>query len=112
MDQETIDTAVLFPTSAFHMTRLAEKDYAAAYCRAYNNWIAQTLSGESTAQRRCSRAVPERSGSGGGSPSCDDEAQLGRSRCGFLRHEGTSRQTGILADLRRAAKTERALIGA
>jgi hypothetical protein len=33
MDQETIDTAVLFPTSAFHMTRLAEKDYAAAYCR-------------------------------------------------------------------------------
>ena len=41
MDQETIDTAVLFPTSAFHMTRLAEKDYAAAYCRAYNNWIAE-----------------------------------------------------------------------
>ncbi len=30
-----------FPTSAFHMSRLAEKDYAAAYCRAYNNWIAE-----------------------------------------------------------------------
>ena len=41
MDRETINTAVLFPTSAFHMTRLAEKDYAAAYCRAYNNWIAE-----------------------------------------------------------------------
>jgi predicted TIM-barrel fold metal-dependent hydrolase len=41
MDTETIDTSVLFPTSAFHMSRLTEKDYAAAYCRAYNNWIAE-----------------------------------------------------------------------
>lgn len=41
MDKETIDTSVLFPTSAFHMSRLSEKDYAAAYCRAYNNWIAE-----------------------------------------------------------------------
>jgi len=40
MDQEGIDLSVLFPTSAFHVTRLPEKDYAGAYCRGYNNWIA------------------------------------------------------------------------
>ena len=40
MDKEGIETSVLFPTTAFHLSRLPEKDYAAAYCRAYNNWIA------------------------------------------------------------------------
>jgi predicted TIM-barrel fold metal-dependent hydrolase len=40
MDQEGIDVSVLFPTAAFHVTRLPEKDYAAAFSRAYNNWIA------------------------------------------------------------------------
>jgi predicted TIM-barrel fold metal-dependent hydrolase len=40
MDQEGIDVSVLFPTSAFHASRLPEKDYAAALCRGYNEWIA------------------------------------------------------------------------
>lgn len=40
MDQEGIDVSVLFPTSAFGITQSPEKDYAAAFCRGYNNWIA------------------------------------------------------------------------
>ena len=40
MDKEGIDLSVLFPTSGFNVTRIAEKDYAAAYCRGYNNWVA------------------------------------------------------------------------
>ena len=40
MDTEQIDISVLFPTSGFGVTLLPEKDYAAAYCRGYNNWVA------------------------------------------------------------------------
>jgi uncharacterized protein len=40
MDKEGIDVSVLFPTTAFNVTRLVEKDYAAAFCRGYNDWIA------------------------------------------------------------------------
>lgn len=40
MDTEGIDISVLFPTGGFGVTRLPEKDYAAAFCRGYNNWIA------------------------------------------------------------------------
>jgi len=40
MDTEGIDLSVLFPTSGFGITMSPEKDYAAAYCRAYNNWVA------------------------------------------------------------------------
>ncbi len=40
MDKEHIDISVLFPTRAFAVTQLPEKDYAAAFCRGYNNWIA------------------------------------------------------------------------
>jgi len=40
MDKEQIDIAVLFPTSGFGVTQLPEKDYAAAYCRGYNDWVA------------------------------------------------------------------------
>lgn len=46
MDQEGIDLSVLFPTGGFHATRLPEKDYARAFCRGYNNWIA-SVCGES-----------------------------------------------------------------
>ena len=31
---------MLFPTSAFGITQSPEKDYAAAFCRGYNDWIA------------------------------------------------------------------------
>lgn len=40
MDKEGIEVSVLFPTGAFSVSRLPEKDYAAALCRGYNNWIA------------------------------------------------------------------------
>ncbi|MGH7772264.1 MAG: amidohydrolase family protein [Candidatus Binatia bacterium] len=40
MDTEGIDISVLFPTGGFSVTRIPEKDYAAAFCRGYNNWIA------------------------------------------------------------------------
>ena len=40
MDLEGIQTSVLFPTSAFGITQSPEKDYAAAFCRGYNDWIA------------------------------------------------------------------------
>ncbi|TAJ75294.1 amidohydrolase [bacterium] len=40
MDKEGIDMSVLFPTGGFGVTRLPEKDYAAAFSRGYNNWIA------------------------------------------------------------------------
>lgn len=41
MDQEGIDVSVLFPTSAFGITQSPEKDYAAAFCRGYTDWIAE-----------------------------------------------------------------------
>ncbi len=40
MDKEGIEVSVLFPTSGFGVSRLPEKDYAVAFARAYNNWIA------------------------------------------------------------------------
>ncbi|MEE9549317.1 MAG: amidohydrolase family protein [Candidatus Binatia bacterium] len=40
MDKEGIEVSVLFPTGGFSVSRLPEKDYAAAFCRGYNNWIA------------------------------------------------------------------------
>jgi len=40
MDTEHIDVSVLFPTGGFGVTQLPEKDYAAAFCRGYNDWIA------------------------------------------------------------------------
>ena len=40
MDTEQIDISVLFPTGGFGVTQLPEKDYAAAFCRGYNDWIA------------------------------------------------------------------------
>jgi len=40
MDKEGIDISVLFPTSGFGITQTPERDYAAAYCRGYNDWVA------------------------------------------------------------------------
>jgi predicted TIM-barrel fold metal-dependent hydrolase len=41
MDREGIDVSVLFPTSSFSLTSLFERDYAAAYARAYNDFVAE-----------------------------------------------------------------------
>jgi predicted TIM-barrel fold metal-dependent hydrolase len=40
MDLEGIQTSVLFPTSSFAVNSLIERDYAIAYARAYNDFIA------------------------------------------------------------------------
>ena len=40
MDKEGINVSVLFPTGGFRVTRTPEKEYAAAFCRGYNDWIA------------------------------------------------------------------------
>src|SRR5687768_5995188 len=42
MDTEGIDVSVLFPTSSFSVNSLIERDYAVAYARAYNDFIADT----------------------------------------------------------------------
>ena len=41
MDKEGIDVSVLFPTSSFAVNRLIERNYAVAYARAYNDFIAE-----------------------------------------------------------------------
>jgi len=41
MDTEGIDVSVLFPTSSFAVNGLMERDYAVAYARAYNDFIAE-----------------------------------------------------------------------
>ena len=40
MDTEGIDVSVLFPTSSFAVNSFVERDYAVAYARAYNDFIA------------------------------------------------------------------------
>lgn len=40
MDQEGIEVSVLFPTSSFSLVSFIEIDYALAYARAYNDFIA------------------------------------------------------------------------
>jgi predicted TIM-barrel fold metal-dependent hydrolase len=41
MDKEGIDISVLFPTSSFAVNGMVERDYAVAYARAYNDFIAE-----------------------------------------------------------------------
>jgi predicted TIM-barrel fold metal-dependent hydrolase len=41
MDTEGIDVSVLFPTSSFAVNSMVERDYAVAYARAYNDFIAE-----------------------------------------------------------------------
>ena len=40
MDLQEIEVAVLYPTFGLFIAQIKERDYAAALCRAYNNWIA------------------------------------------------------------------------
>jgi len=41
MDKEGIDVSVLFPTGSFAVNGLIERDYAIAYARAYNDFVAE-----------------------------------------------------------------------
>lgn len=41
MDKEGIEVSVLFPTSSFAVNSLIERDYAIAYARAYNDFVAE-----------------------------------------------------------------------
>src|SRR5215475_5375287 len=45
MDQQQIDTAVLFPTSGLGIGRVREPQFQAALCRAYNDYIADYCKG-------------------------------------------------------------------
>ncbi len=99
MDREGIDISVLFPTSAFGITQSPEKDYAAAFCRGYNDWIANLC-----------KESPRLKGIGL-VPFQDVPAAVTRSKsrrhaaeaCGYrdrvLRSEGPSRHGVFLADL-------------
>lgn len=40
LDQEGIDVSVLFPTTSFGLSKVVERDYAIAYARAYNDFVA------------------------------------------------------------------------
>src|SRR5438093_1496633 len=40
MDKEGIDISVLFLIGGFGVIQLPEKDYAAAFCCGYNDWVA------------------------------------------------------------------------
>ncbi len=40
MDREGIDVSVLFPTTSFAVSKVFEREYAIAYARAYNDFIA------------------------------------------------------------------------
>jgi predicted TIM-barrel fold metal-dependent hydrolase len=42
LDAVGIDQTVLYPTYALTVNRLRDLDYAAAICRAYNDWVADT----------------------------------------------------------------------
>ena len=41
MDKEGIDISVLFPTSSFAVNGMVEREYAVAYARASNDFIAE-----------------------------------------------------------------------
>ncbi len=45
MDTQEIDTAVLYPTSGLGIGRIREQDFAAALCRAYDDFISEYCKG-------------------------------------------------------------------
>jgi uncharacterized protein len=38
-DREGIDLQIIYPTGGLNLTRVRERDYASALCRAYNDWL-------------------------------------------------------------------------
>ena len=99
MDTEHIDISVLFPTGGFGVTQLPEKDYAAAFCRGYNDWIASVcaesprLKGVGLVPFQDVDAACQRN------PAGHRRARPRRHYRRHFRHEGTSRPTDVLADL-------------
>jgi predicted TIM-barrel fold metal-dependent hydrolase len=43
MQEGDLDAAILFPTAGLFAGFLRDPDYAVAFCRAYNNWLAKVL---------------------------------------------------------------------
>ena len=39
MDRDSIERGLLFPSAGLYLTSVEEESYAAALCRAYNNWL-------------------------------------------------------------------------
>jgi len=111
MDKEGIDISVLFPTGGFGVTQLPEKDYAAAFCRGYNDWVASVCA--ESPRLKGVGLVPFvsrcRCRSEGSQPS-DRQVGSRRHHRRLLRPEGASWTADVLAHLRRVAKTQRAFI--
>ena len=99
MDKEGIDVAVLFPTSSFAVNGFMERDYAVAYARAYNDFVADVckqsprLKGGGFGRFAGSRGRGRRGESRG------DQAWLEFHRGGDPRHERASGIEEFLAAL-------------
>ena len=100
MDTEQIDISVLFPTGGFGVTQLPEKDYAAAFCRGYNDWIASVCAESPRLKGVGARAVSRCRCRCQGNPARHRRTRTGRRHRRHLRHERTPRPTDVLADLR------------
>lgn len=108
MDKEQIDMSVLFPTGGFGVTQLPEKNYATAFCRGYNDWIASVCAESPRLKGVGLVPLPGRRRRGQGNRARHHQARTRRHHGRHLRHERTHRPADVLADLRRAAKTQRA----
>ena len=112
MDTEQIDISVLFPTSGFGVTQLPEKDYAAAFCRGYNDWIASVCA--ESPRLKAVGLVPFQDVEAAVKETQRAIGKLGLAGItvgSFVRHERASRPTDLLAHLRGATKTQRATAG-
>jgi predicted TIM-barrel fold metal-dependent hydrolase len=47
LDRGEVDATVLYPTTALAVGFITEPDFAVAFCRAYNNWLADQFSKQS-----------------------------------------------------------------
>ena len=48
MDRDRIERGLLFPSAGLYLTSVLEEAYAAALCRAYNNWLYDYCAGRSS----------------------------------------------------------------
>ena len=99
MDKEGIDVSVLFPTSSFAVNGMVERDYAVAYARAYNDFIAEVCKQSPRLKGYRVGAVAGSQSSGRRSQPRRHQARARVDRGRYSRHEGTSGSEDILAAL-------------
>ena len=116
MDTEGISISVLFPTTSFRVSQTSERDYAIAYCRAYNNFIADVCKTNSRLKAIGFAAVPKcylRFWSGHRRAQARHRRpRLGGHRRLLPRTQGTPGIADLLVDLRRARAARRAVVRA